>query len=67
MRDGNGTVLKYKTIKIPGVPGIGEKTAMDLIQRYGGIANLYQNLDALDDKEGDRRKLAAGEASAHNS
>ena len=52
---------------IPGVPGIGEKTAMDLIQRYGGIANLYQNLDALDVKEGVRRKLAAGEASAHNS
>lgn len=31
---------------IPGVPGIGEKTALSLIQRYGNIENLYQKLEA---------------------
>jgi len=32
---------------IPGVPGIGEKTAKDLIRRYGSIENLLENLDRL--------------------
>ncbi|MFH1820589.1 MAG: 5'-3' exonuclease H3TH domain-containing protein [Candidatus Nealsonbacteria bacterium] len=35
------------TDNIPGVPGVGEKTAIDLIQRFGTIDNLYQNLDEL--------------------
>ena len=30
---------------IPGVPGIGEKTAMDLIQRYESIERIYAELD----------------------
>ena len=29
---------------IPGVPGIGEKTALKLIQEYGSIQNLYEKL-----------------------
>ena len=52
---------------IPGVPGIGEKTALDLIRRYGTLDNIYANLDALDIKDGVRRKLAAGEESARKS
>jgi len=32
---------------IPGVKGIGEKTAIPLIQQYGSIDGLYQNLDLL--------------------
>ena len=49
---------------IPGVPGIGEKTAMDLVQRYGGIDRIYAALDDLEIKDGVRRKLAEGEESA---
>ncbi len=30
---------------IPGVPGVGEKTAMDLIQRYGSLDGVYEHLD----------------------
>ncbi|HEY5595260.1 MAG TPA: DNA polymerase I, partial [Nitrospiria bacterium] len=33
---------------IPGVPGIGEKTAVDLIRRFGTIENLLGRLDDLD-------------------
>ena len=35
------------TDNIPGVPGVGEKTATDLIQRFGTLENLYQKLDEL--------------------
>ena len=52
---------------IPGVPGVGEKTAMDLVQRYGTIEEIYKDLSALDIKEGVRKKLAAGEESARKS
>lgn len=31
---------------IPGVPGVGEKTALDLIKRYKNIDNLYEKLEA---------------------
>ena len=52
---------------IPGVPGIGEKTAMDLVHRYGEIKNIYENLDSLEIKEGVRKKLAQGRESAEMS
>ena len=52
---------------IPGVPGIGEKTAMDLVQRYESIERIYAELDALDIKDGVRKKLAAGRESAETS
>jgi DNA polymerase-1 len=32
---------------IPGVPGIGVKTAAELIQRYGTLENLLENLDEI--------------------
>ena len=31
---------------IPGVPGVGEKTALNLIKEYGSIDKLYEKLDA---------------------
>ena len=35
---------------IPGVPGIGEKTAIELIKEFGSLENLYQNLEKLKPK-----------------
>ncbi len=35
---------------IPGVKGIGEKTAIKLIEQYGSIENLYNNLDSITGK-----------------
>ncbi|MBC8173779.1 MAG: DNA polymerase I, partial [Chitinophagales bacterium] len=35
---------------IPGVPGIGEKTAKKLIQDYGSVEGLYENTDKLKGK-----------------
>ena len=52
---------------IPGVPGIGEKTAMDLVRRYGSVAEIYRDLDALEIKDGVRKKLSAGRDSANSS
>ncbi|GGO77206.1 DNA polymerase I [Marinobacterium nitratireducens] len=36
-----------KVDNIPGVPGIGEKTALALLQGIGSIADLYRNLDRI--------------------
>ena len=52
---------------IPGVPGIGEKTAMALIQQYESIDNLYARMPDIDAKPAAVRKLAEGEASARES
>jgi len=35
---------------VPGVPGIGEKTAVKLIDEYGSIANLLKNLEKIPHK-----------------
>ncbi len=49
---------------IPGVAGIGEKTAGDLVSRFGGIEDIYEKLDSLDIKQGVKDKLTAGRDSA---
>lgn len=42
---------------IPGVPGIGEKTALKLIQEYGSIENLYEKVENnQDDLKGKQRE-----------
>ena len=33
---------------IPGVKGVGEKTAYSLIQKYDNIENIYSNIDSID-------------------
>ena len=42
---------------IPGVPGVGEKTALKLIQEYGSIENLYKKIEeGKDDLKGKQRE-----------
>ena len=52
---------------IPGVPGVGEKTAMGLIREYRTLDSIYAHLDELEIKEGVRKKLREGEESARMS
>ena len=35
---------------IPGIPGVGEKTAMKFVQQFGSVEGLYENLDQLKGK-----------------
>lgn len=44
---------------IPGVAGIGEKGALDLIQRFGSLEYIYQNIENIDIKPGIKTKLEA--------
>ncbi|AGG06847.1 MULTISPECIES: DNA polymerase I [Dehalococcoides] len=56
-------VADYKALmgdpsdNIPGVPGIGPKTAQKLIEEYGGIEDIYKNLDKIS-PPGLQKKLA---------
>ena len=52
---------------IPGVPGIGEKTAMALVQEYGSIDTLYAQMPDVHAKPAALRKLQEGEESARHS
>ncbi|MDR2558837.1 MAG: DNA polymerase I [Oscillospiraceae bacterium] len=45
---------------IPGVKGIGEKTAFDLIKKYESIDYIYENLDTLEVSAGVKKKLSDG-------
>lgn len=49
---------------IPGVAGIGEKTATELITKYGSIDYIYEHLDELDIKAGVKAKLESGRENA---
>ena len=50
---------------IPGVAGVGEKTADELIRKYGNIDYIYEHLDELEIRDSLRLKLAAGKESAY--
>ena len=50
---------------IPGVAGVGEKTALSLVQTYGTIDNLYAHTDELKGKL--KEKIEAGKDSAYMS
>ena len=39
-----------KSDNIPGLPGVGEKTAISLLQKYKNITNIYKNLNNLTPK-----------------
>jgi DNA polymerase-1 len=53
-------MLDYKALKgdtsdnIPGVPGVGEKTAISLLQQFGSLDGLYEHLDEVKGKLRDR-------------
>ncbi|MDR3338345.1 MAG: DNA polymerase I [Treponema sp.] len=48
---------------VPGVKGIGDKTAVKLMTRYGSLAGIYDNLAGIEGSVG--KKLAAGKESAY--
>ncbi len=48
---------------IPGVAGVGPKTATPLIQKYGSVENLYKHIDEIE-KESLRNKLLASKENA---
>jgi len=48
---------------IPGVKGIGDKTAIPLIQRWGNLEHLYENIDKID-KLSLKNKLIEGKDNA---
>ena len=48
---------------IPGVPGVGEKTGVQLLQQYETLDGVYENLWEI--KDSTRRKLENGKDSAY--
>jgi DNA polymerase-1 len=73
---GPDKIVDYKAIRgdtsdnIPGVPGIGEKGATELIQKLGSIENIYKKFDSLKKlgfKDGLIKKLKEGKESAQMS
>jgi DNA polymerase I len=61
-------MLDYKALKgdtsdnIPGVPGVGEKTAISLLQQFGSLDGIYEHLDEVKGKL--RERLAEHRESA---
>ncbi len=49
---------------IPGVAGIGEKGAGELIKKFGSIEYIYENIETLDVKAGMKAKLEASRDNA---
>ncbi len=58
------TLMGDSSDNIPGVAGIGEKTALSLIQKYGSVQYIYDNLGSLEIANGVRNKLINGRESA---
>jgi len=54
-----------KVDNIPGVPGVGEKTALALLQGLGGITAIYEQLDQVSTLEVRGAKTLADKLSAH--
>ncbi|MDE6059166.1 MAG: DNA polymerase I [Clostridia bacterium] len=55
------SLMGDKSDNIPGVYGIGEKSAMELLQKYGSLDEIYRHIEELPQKL--KEKLIAGEAS----
>ena len=50
---------------IPGVAGVGQKTASELLQKFGSLDGVYENLDDPSVRPKLREKLEAGKDSAY--
>ncbi len=50
---------------IPGVAGVGEKTAVALIAEFGSLDGVYENIESQSIKNGVRAKLAADKDNAY--
>ena len=66
-----GQIVDYKALvgdqsdNYPGVPGIGPKTAIDLLGEYKTFENIYRHMDDI--KESVRKKLTSGRKSGEMS
>ncbi len=64
-------VVDYKAIvgdksdNIPGVPGVGEKTAIYLLEKFETLDKIYENIDKVEPRW--KTKLEAGKESAYMS
>lgn len=62
-------IVEYKSLRgdasdnIPGVPGIGEKGALNLLQEYGSLDGIYENINNLSTKI--KEKLEQGKELAY--
>lgn len=50
---------------IPGVAGIGEKTATELVSKFGDLDSIYEKIDSPDIRDSVRKKLLEGKESAY--
>lgn len=58
-------LLGDKSDNIPGCPGIGEKSALPLIQQYGSLELIYEQIEELDGKYNRyKKKLIEGKTTA---
>ncbi len=60
-------IMGDKSDNIPGVPGIGEKGAMDLIHKFGSLDGIYENIESDKIKTGTRNKLMENRQMAYDS
>lgn len=57
-------LIDFKALKgdpsdnIPGIPGVGDKTATKLLQTFGSVENIYAHLDEIDAKLRDKLRAA---------
>ncbi|BAZ15857.1 DNA polymerase I [Calothrix sp. NIES-4071] len=64
-------IIDYKALcgdtsdNIPGVKGIGDKTAVDLLSKYGSLENIYNSLEQI--KGAAQKKLSSGREDAEKS
>ena len=64
-----GQMIDYKGLRgdpsdnLPGVKGVGEKTATELLKKYKSIEGVYKNLPDI--KEGIRKKLQKDKLQAY--